>query len=526
MSRPETIANCRVGVAIDALEYIRGAAALLLCLFSPIFAHADERAAARIYDSLRASPSLEAFLRAFPKGGDLHNHLGGSLTPEQWIAMAIRRGFCVNERDLILGEALDSGCPAGTVPAATLRHGGPVYEKIVDVLSMRGNRGGAESAHDHFFQAFGHVRVRTAGVVLGDELEMAVVHAREQNLAYLELQIFPIPAPMIAKIAAALPPDAALPAWLAAIEKFADFHELIGRARQTVERAGRELVERRPADAAAVRYRYLLTANRNAPPPHLFVQLAAVAELARIEPRIAGLNLAGPEDSEVSLRDFSLQMRMLRWIRSQRPWLRVTLHAGELTPRILKAAPGTVPEALTFHVAESVLIAQAERIGHGTDLRYEKDRVELLRTMRERGVLAEISLTSEAVIQALQPDQIPFEAYRKAGVPVALCTDDEGILGSDLSHQFLRAARDYKLTYGDLKRLARNSLEYSFLPGQSLFRARDFNARVEACAAAVDGPDCRAYIGRNEKAEAEVRLERQFQEFESPAALMRWQGGK
>ena len=248
------------------------------------------------------------------------------------------------------------------------------------------------------------------------------------------------------------------------------------------------------------------------------------------------MNLAGAEDSAVSLRDFRLQMRMIDFILSRKPWIRVTLHAGELTPQILGAAPGVVPEALTFHIAESVWTGHAERIGHGTDLRYEKDHAELLRAMRDRCVLAEICLTSEELIQGLKSDEIPFAAYRQAGVPVSLNTDDEGVLGSDLSHEFVRAARDYNLGYADLRELARNSIEYSFLPGLSLFRTRAFKAWVSACPDTIDGKDlawpayrdrlgagCRVYLDNNPKAEAQACLEHQFQRFESSTSLRRFQ---
>ena len=89
----------------------------------------------------------------------------------------------------------------------------------------------------------------------------------------------------------------------------------------------------------------------------------------------------------------------------------------------------------------------------------------------------------------MKSDENPFVAYRQAGVPVSLNTDDEGVLGSDLSHEFFRAAGDYHLDYGDLKELARNSIEYSFLPGHRLFRSREFKAWVSACPAGVDGED-------------------------------------
>ena len=156
--------------------------------------------------------------------------------------------------------------------------------------------------------------------------------------------------------------------------------------------------------------------------------------------------------------------------------------------------------------------------------------------MRERGVLAEICLTSEELILGLKSDENPFVAYRQAGVPVSLNTDDEGVLRSDLSHEFFRAARDYHLDYSDLKELARNSIDYSFLPGHSLFRTREFKAWVPASRVGVDGEDlawpeyrdrlgadCRAYLENNPKAEAQGRLEHQFQQFESSTSLRRFQ---
>ena len=50
------------------------------------------------------------------------------------------------------------------------------------------------------------------------------------------------------------------------------------------------------------------------------------------------------------------------------------------------------------------------------------------------------------------------------GVPIVLGTDDEGVLRSDMSHEFMRAALEQGLDYPALKVLARNSLDFSFLP--------------------------------------------------------------
>jgi adenosine deaminase len=509
---------------------------IFLWLVSPNLSRTDELAAAKVYEGLRGNAGLEAFLRAFPKGGDLHNHTAGGIYPEKWIEIAIKHNFCVDERLLILEENLSSTCPPGMAAAATLRGGGPAYDKFVEAMSMRDSAGHSKG-HDYFFQqVFQHIRISTPGLVLGDVVEAVVHHANEQNMTYLELQLIP---PDFfsdaAKLAALLPSGENMAVWLDTLEKSPLLPELVEKCRQVFQRVESELLERCPTEAAAIRRRYIITVGRGGPPQDVFSELTLVAELVRREPLVVGMNLAGAEDDAASLRDFRLQMQMIDFILSRKPWMRVALHAGEMTPQILGAAPGTVPEALTYHIAESVWNGHAERIGHGTDLRYERGRANLLQAMRERGILVEICLTSEELIQGLKPDENPFAAYRQAGVPVSLNTDDEGVLGSDLSHEFLHAARDYHLTYGELKELARNSIEYSFLPGHSLFGTRKFTAWVPACSSAVRGENlawpvylerlgtiCHAYLDNNPKAEAQVRLEYQFQQFESSASLQRF----
>jgi len=58
--------------------------------------------------------------------------------------------------------------------------------------------------------------------------------------------------------------------------------------------------------------------------------------------------------------------------------------------------------------------------------------------------------------------------YLKAGVPMALSTDDEGVSRIDLTHQYQRAVEEHHLMYTDLKTMARNSPEYSFCLDQDI----------------------------------------------------------
>jgi adenosine deaminase len=57
----------------------------------------------------------------------------------------------------------------------------------------------------------------------------------------------------------------------------------------------------------------------------------------------------------------------------------------------------------------------------------------------------------------------PLPAYRRAGVPVTLSTDDEGVARSHLTQEYLRAVLTYKLSYADVKEMVANSIHYAFI---------------------------------------------------------------
>jgi len=66
------------------------------------------------------------------------------------------------------------------------------------------------------------------------------------------------------------------------------------------------------------------------------------------------------------------------------------------------------------------------------------------------------------LILGVKGDHHPFPVYRKFGVPVVIATDDEGVSRSDMTHEYLRAVESYGLGYADLKKIVRDSIEYSF----------------------------------------------------------------
>ncbi len=107
----------------------------------------------------------------------------------------------------------------------------------------------------------------------------------------------------------------------------------------------------------------------------------------------------------------------------------------------------------------------------------------------------------------------------KAGVPVALATDDEGVSRSDMTHEYLRGVEDQNLSYTDLKRMARTSLEHAFVSGGSLWSDGKSFAPVKECYGAIQhgaapSPACQKFLDSSEKARLQLKLEQQFREFE------------
>src|SRR5436190_11767758 len=66
---------------------------------------AEERTARHLESIRKSSPELLAFLLRMPKGGDLHNHLSGSIYAESYIKWSAEKGLCVDAKSLVVLSA-------------------------------------------------------------------------------------------------------------------------------------------------------------------------------------------------------------------------------------------------------------------------------------------------------------------------------------------------------------------------------------------------------------------------------------
>src|SRR5271155_1818405 len=494
---------------------------LLVLLLSVLAAaqSAEQRTSLYLERVRKQPPLLLSFVRDLPKGGDLHNHLDGAIYAEDLVDFAASGGLCVDRTSSrLLAPPCDS-CETYTAkPAARCSYGDHVlYNQMIDAWSMRNWRPGDESGHDHFFASFDKFGL-ASHTHAAEGIAASTNRAGMDHLQYVEF--------MHTADAGAAAQLAGKVEWVQDFAKMRDSLLSAGMkdvAAETGKRLAaddaraKEILKCGTPDAAPgcdVTVRYIYQVLRGLPHEVVFAQILLGFELASSDPRFVGLNLVMPEDWYVPLHDFNEHMAMLDYLHGVYPKVHITLHAGEL-------AMGLVPpEDLTFHIRASVERGHAERIGHGASVMNEKDPIALLHEMAERNVLVEIALTSNDMILGISGDDHPLPIYMKYGVPVALATDDEGVSRSDMTHEYLRAVESYRLSYADLKRMARQSLEHSFLPGQSLWSETKLVFRLTP-PCATDGPDaekpsvsCEQFLQASERARMQWTLEGEFTKFE------------
>ena len=482
-----------------------------------------EQRTSSYFESIRKSPPQQlAFLLKMPKGADLHNHLSGAVYAEHYIEWAAQAGLCVNNRTMALTvPASPSKCADQQTPAVAALTSSVLYRQMIDAWSMRNWQLSGQSGHDHFFDAFGIFGPATYNNS-GRMLAEAVKSAARGKVSYVELMLTPDGTPtgvVSSQIGEKVGWDGSFESTLSKLKANGiENAAAVGiKNLQAMEAEKNQLLKCGTPQAdpgCTITIRYVAQVSRNSSLGQVFAQMVTGLALANDpQSKVVATNLVQGEDGLNSMQNFSLHMQMLKFLRPLYPRARVTLHAGELAPGLV------TPDGLTFHIRESVMVAMAERIGHGVDIMHETEPFELLKEMARRNVMVEICLSSNDLILGISGSRHPLATYLEYGVPVALATDDEGVARSEISMEFLKAAEDQSLGYPQLKTMARNSLQYAFIAGQSLWSDGRKFTPVAQCARDVEdmkhaSNPCREFLAGNEKARLQWQLEQDFNAFE------------
>lgn len=173
-------------------------------------------------------------------------------------------------------------------------------------------------------------------------------------------------------------------------------------------------------------------------------------EMAALAIDLAGRGVVGLDVADAGAGDEPLSSYS-RWLGAGRAaGLGLTAHAGE-APR-----DGEIEAALDIGV---------NRIGHGVRLR---DRPDLVKAVRSAGIAIEANLTSNIRTGAVSSyAEHPIRPWFDAGLKVTLSTDDPGVFGVDLTHEYRVLARELGFAPRQLVQVARAGVESLFLSAKA-----------------------------------------------------------
>jgi len=409
---------------------------------------------------------LRLFFKRMPKGGDLHHHFSGSIYTEYYVDQIEKWDYWIDPSSL---QVADSPPPdaSGWARISWLRARGDwvdLRERLLRKWSIKEFLPGELSSAEDFFGAFNYFIPIKEKMIRAGLLELKR-RALDQNVCYLETQ-FASPAWQ-----APFPQESVHTEWLQRWEVEGVFQDSLEKLYQifrerpdyptsmeayvdTLEAIHREL--ELDEDRFLIRYQnYVL---RTLPPAQVFRSLLLAFATAAASDLIVGLNFVAPEHHPVALRDYALHMQFFSFLREKFPTVKVALHAGEL--RLGQVAP----EDLNWHISEAVKVVSPGRIGHGVSIAHENQAFVTLDQMREKGIAVEINLQSNAFLLGVSGDEHPIGIYRDARVPLVISTDDEGVLRTDLTEQFVLLAYHYRdIEYAEIKEFVLNSIRFSFL---------------------------------------------------------------
>lgn len=163
--------------------------------------------------------------------------------------------------------------------------------------------------------------------------------------------------------------------------------------------------------------------------------------LAYKERGVVGVDVAGDEAAQ-PLSDFADLLK-----RAKAGGLRLTAHAGES------------PDSRDL---ETALDLGVDRVGHATLL---AKKTHLVKEFAARRLPIEVNLTSNLrCSEVASIAEHPARAWRDAGIPLALSTDDPGVFGIDLNHEYGLLSSALGFAPNDIIDAAFDSVDALFLP--------------------------------------------------------------
>ena len=413
---------------------------------------------------------LRQFLAEFPKGGDLHHHYSGSVYAETYLKYIEEQDLYINTRTFDVADSKRNP-RAEWSKVSSIKSDGywqDVRVKIIESWSKLYFSYLSNPSDEHFFSTFGKFEIAKNGT-FNEGLKELKRRAISENVSYIETMFkstgFFDPFDKDKEYNRRLlnlqkNKDSLTHAILTSLHDYyisVEDSVLVSKSKKH-NKFIEMLHKNNKIDDQFFTMRYQNYFIRVLDPITTFKSFLLAFYSANTSDLIVGVNIVAPENNPTSMKDYWLHMQIFKFLKEMYPHVKTAMHAGELTLGLVK------PEDLKYHIHQAIFIANANRIGHGVDIAYEKNSEKILEHMASNKIAIEINLTSNDFILGVNKTQHPLLLYRDFNVPIVISTDDAGVLRTDLTEQYLILLKDYpSISYGDIKQFAFNSITFSFI---------------------------------------------------------------
>ncbi|CAF3125971.1 unnamed protein product [Rotaria socialis] len=441
---------------------------------------------------------LNIFITNMPKGGDLHHHYSGSIYSETYLNWVARNNYCVYREDnqtlkiqkykieTRVSNLTDSE-KALCITVSEIYLDNDFYRALLkrwSTIDYSNHYHEQSPPSKQFFDTFDYFGP-ISNSYYNEGLMLLKNTAISENVQYIETMLKSGPSISVTdELNVKLNSlnsksndseiDIALTAYFNMVVNDSNVNTIINNYVKMIDTSAAGIND----GNFAIRFQSYV--SRGSSPSQVFGSLFSAFSSAIRSDLIVGVNIVGPENGIVSMRDYTLHMKMFRFLKQRFPTVKLAMHAGEL---VLGLVP---PEGLQFHIREAIEIAGASRIGHGIDIFYEHNAYELLEKMKQLNIVVEAVMSSNAFILGIENNAHPMLVYKAHGVPLVIATDDAAVSRSTLSNEYLIFSDRYRPSYLEIKALVYNSIHFAFLNESEKQKQLDnLNARFESFEAMI-----------------------------------------
>lgn len=199
--------------------------------------------------------------------------------------------------------------------------------------------------------------------------------------------------------------------------------------------------------------------------------LVAFAYIEKDNSRIVGITIDGPQKNKNSIKYFNDQVLIFEEFRKRFPRAKTTIHALEFAREEFE----NIEEAKE----ELEKVGRiADRIGHATMTSHSHDSLYTISNLKDKAI--EICLSTVNITTGEPLENIPLKTFLNFGIPTILAPDDGGIVGTTMADEIIKAIEVFDLSFEAIETMQRTALEFSFLPGESIYnRTRELHLEGE-----------------------------------------------